>query len=56
VFTGHQYLTQHYSNPGSSPGQALTRDEKRHLKEGAFRGWELVQAQRDILRRPCLVK
>jgi len=22
----------------------LTRDEKRHLKEGAFRGWELVQA------------
>ncbi|HRP29152.1 MAG TPA: N-6 DNA methylase, partial [Burkholderiaceae bacterium] len=27
---------QHYPN--------LTRDEKRHLKEGAFRGWELVQA------------
>ena len=36
LFTSHQYLTQHYPN--------LTRDEKRHLKEGAFRGWELVQA------------
>lgn len=36
LFTVHQYLTQHYPN--------LTRDEKRHLKEGAFRGWELVQA------------
>ena len=36
LFTAHQYLTQHYPN--------LTRDEKRHLKEGAFRGWELVQA------------
>lgn len=35
LFTAHQYLTQHYPN--------LTRDEKRHLKEGAFRGWELVQ-------------
>lgn len=23
---------------------SLTRDEKRHLKEGAFRGWELVKA------------
>ena len=36
LFTAHQYLTQHYPN--------LTREEKRHLKEGAFRGWELVQA------------
>jgi type I restriction enzyme M protein len=36
LFTAHQYLTQHFPN--------LTRDEKRHLKEGAFRGWELVQA------------
>jgi len=36
LFTAHQYLTQHNPN--------LTRDEKRHLKEGAFRGWELVQA------------
>jgi type I restriction enzyme M protein len=36
LFTAHQYLTHHHPN--------LTRDEKRHLKEGAFRGWELVQA------------
>jgi SAM-dependent methyltransferase len=36
LFTAHQYLMQHYPN--------LTRDEKRYLKEGAFRGWELVQA------------
>ena len=36
LFTAHQYLTHHYPN--------LTRDEKRHLKEGAFRGWELVPA------------
>jgi type I restriction enzyme M protein len=40
LFTVHQYLTQHYPN--------LTRDEKRHLKEGAFRlicvDSELVQA------------
>jgi type I restriction enzyme M protein len=36
LFTAHNYITQHYPN--------LTRDEKRHLKEGAFRGWELVQA------------
>jgi type I restriction enzyme M protein len=57
LFTAHQVLTHNYPNPGSSPGQALTRDEKRHLKEGAFRGWELVQARRrDILGRPCLVK
>ena len=36
LFTAHQYLTHNYPN--------LTRDEKRHLKDGAFRGWELVQA------------
>ncbi|GMV47506.1 MAG: hypothetical protein AMXMBFR66_29040 [Pseudomonadota bacterium] len=36
LFAAHQVLTQHNPN--------LTRDEKRHLKEGAFRGWELVQA------------
>jgi type I restriction enzyme M protein len=36
LFTAHNYLTHHYPN--------LTRHEKRHLKEGAFRGWELVQA------------
>jgi type I restriction enzyme M protein len=35
LFTAHNYITQHNPN--------LTRDEKRHLKEGAFRGWELVQ-------------
>jgi len=36
LFTAHQYLTHHYPS--------LTRDEKRHLKDGAFRGWELVPA------------
>src|SRR3990172_8664240 len=35
LFTAHNYVTQHNPN--------LTRDEKRYLKEGAFRGWELVQ-------------
>ncbi len=35
LFTAHNYITQHNPN--------LTREEKRHLKEGAFRGWELVQ-------------
>jgi type I restriction enzyme M protein len=35
LFTAHQYLTQHYPE--------LTREQKRHLKDGAFRGWELVQ-------------
>jgi type I restriction enzyme M protein len=34
LFTAHQYLTHQYPN--------LTREEKRHLKEGAFRGWEQV--------------
>ncbi len=36
LFTAHEYLTQHYPN--------LTRDERRQLKEGPFRGWELAQA------------
>jgi type I restriction enzyme M protein len=36
LFTAHNYIVQHYPN--------LTRDERRHLKESAFRGWELVQA------------
>ena len=35
LFTAHNYITQHNPN--------LTRDEKRDLKETAFRGWELVQ-------------
>ena len=35
MFTAHNYITQHNPN--------LTRDEKRNLKETAFRGWELVQ-------------
>ena len=43
LFSAHQYLTQHYPN--------LTRDEKRHLKEGAFRGWELVQATARVCAR-----
>ncbi|MCZ7560801.1 MAG: type I restriction-modification system subunit M [Burkholderiaceae bacterium] len=36
LFTAHNYIVRHYPN--------LTKDEKRHLKEGAFVGWELVQA------------
>ncbi len=36
LFTAHNYIVAHHKN--------LTRDELRHLKEGAFRGWELVQA------------
>ena len=36
LFSAHNYITHHYPN--------LTRDEKRQLKEGAFTGWELVQA------------
>ena len=35
LFTAHNYITRHHQN--------LTRDQKRHLKDGAFRGWELVQ-------------
>jgi type I restriction enzyme M protein len=35
LFTAHNYITQHNAN--------LTRNEKHRLKEGAFRGWELVQ-------------
>jgi type I restriction enzyme M protein len=36
LFTAHNYITQHNPN--------LTREEKRRLKDDAFRGWELVQA------------
>ena len=36
LFTAHNYIVHHHAN--------LTKDEKRHLKEGAFTGWELVQA------------
>ena len=36
LFTAHNYIVHHHPN--------LTKDEKRLLKEGAFRGWELVQA------------
>jgi type I restriction enzyme M protein len=36
LFTAHNYVVHHYPN--------LTKAEKRQLKEGAFRGWELVQA------------
>ncbi|MHB8495499.1 MAG: type I restriction-modification system subunit M [Casimicrobiaceae bacterium] len=36
LFTAHNYVVDHNPN--------LTKTEKRHLKEGAFRGWELVQA------------
>jgi type I restriction enzyme M protein len=36
LFTAHNYIMRHNPN--------LTREERRHLKEGAFRGWELVQA------------
>src|SRR5262249_42938924 len=36
LFTAHNYIVAHYKN--------LTRDELRCLKEGTFRGWELVQA------------
>ena len=36
LFTAHDYITRHHTQ--------LTREQKRHLKEGAFRGWELVQA------------
>ncbi len=35
LFTAHNYIVSHYPN--------LTKDEKRRLKEDAFRGWELVQ-------------
>ncbi len=34
LFTAHDYLMLHHPN--------LTKDEKKHLKESAFRGWELV--------------
>ena len=35
LFTAHNYIVAHNPN--------LTKDEKRRLKESAFRGWELVQ-------------
>jgi type I restriction enzyme M protein len=35
LFTAHNYIVRHYPN--------LTKDEKHRLKDGAFRGWELVQ-------------
>ena len=35
LFMAHNYIVHHNPN--------LTKDEKRHLKEGAFIGWELVQ-------------
>jgi len=35
LFTAHNYVVKHNAN--------LTKDEKKHLKEGAFTGWELVQ-------------
>ena len=35
LITAHEYIASHYPN--------LTRGEKRHLKEGTFHGWELVQ-------------
>ena len=36
LFTAHNYIVHHHPN--------LTKEQKRHLKEGAFTGWELVQA------------
>jgi type I restriction enzyme M protein len=36
LFTAHNYITDHNPN--------LTREQKRHLKEKAFTGWELVQS------------
>src|SRR4029079_1393204 len=32
----HDYIVRHYPN--------LTKDEKRRLKQGTFKGWELVQS------------
>jgi type I restriction enzyme M protein len=32
----HDYIVKHYPN--------LTKDEKRQLKQGTFKGWELVQS------------
>jgi len=36
LFTAHNHVVKHHRN--------LTKDQKRNLKEGAFSGWELVQA------------
>jgi type I restriction enzyme M protein len=42
LFTAHNYITHHNAN--------LTRDEKRHLKETAFRGWEWCRRLRAFAR------
>ena len=36
LFFAHNYVAEHNPN--------LTRDQKKHLKENALRGWELVQS------------
>jgi len=36
VLAAHDYIVKHYPN--------LTKDEKRQLKQGTFKGWELVQS------------
>ena len=36
LFSAHNYVVHHNAN--------LSKDEKRHLKDKAFTGWELVQA------------
>ncbi len=38
----HDYIVKHYPN--------LTKDEKRELKQGTFKGWELVQSTATALR------
>ena len=42
LFTAHNYIVHHHPN--------LTKEQKRHLKEGAFTGWELVQAHGTSVR------
>ena len=36
MFAAHNHLAEHHPN--------LTREQKKHLKENALRGWELVQS------------
>ena len=36
LFVAHDHVVAHHPN--------LTRDQKKHLKESALRGWELVQS------------
>ncbi|MGH8433994.1 MAG: type I restriction-modification system subunit M, partial [Pseudomonas sp.] len=36
LFAAHDHVVQHHPN--------LTREQKKHLKESALRGWELVQS------------